>query len=213
MSHINRLIGPVPGNTGPKTRFASRSRDGSRTRDSSRSRRSYRERPAEEDTRFVMCKRLSVLVSLRFTSTVDSHEGNLSHLIGQPRVNILGGGDGGVMSHVRPTSAHRTVKQISTHLPDRLDLDHRQLEIIPDLSGGYDEVLKLLNLQHNLIHSLHGIEILKRIVFLDLYDNKITDMQPLHPLTSLRVLMLGKNYIKRITGLDLMDKLDVLGMS
>ena len=37
-------------------------------------------------------------------------------------------------------------------------------------------------------------------------------MRPLRNLYSLRVLMLGKNFIKKIDGLDQMDKLDVLGL-
>ena len=40
------------------------------------------------------------------------------------------------------------------------------------------EVLKLLNLQHNSIKLLDGIDILRRLVFLDLYDNKIEGMDP-----------------------------------
>lgn len=40
------------------------------------------------------------------------------------------------------------------------------------------EVLKLLNLQHNSIKLLDGIDILRRLVFLDLYDNKIEGTDP-----------------------------------
>ena len=38
------------------------------------------------------------------------------------------------------------------------------------------------------------------------------DMRPLSSLTNLRVLMLGKNYVKKIEGLGNLDKLDVLDM-
>jgi len=50
------------------------------------------------------------------------------------------------------------------------------------------------------------------LIFLDLYDNHIEDMNGLSALKSLRVLMLGKNRIKRVTGLETLVKLDVLDL-
>ena len=55
------------------------------------------------------------------------------------------------------------------------------------------EKLRLLNLQHNLLTRVHSLESLRRLVFLDLYDNRISDLAGIACLASLRVLMLGKN--------------------
>lgn len=55
------------------------------------------------------------------------------------------------------------------------------------------EKLRLLNLQHNLLTHVHSLEPLRRLVFLDLYDNRISDIAGIAGLVSLRVLMLGKN--------------------
>ena len=51
----------------------------------------------------------------------------------------------------------------------------------------------MLNLQHNAITKLQHLSALRRLVFLDLYDNLISEISGLDTLTSLRVLMLGKN--------------------
>ena len=141
-------------------------------------------------------------------------------LMAQARVSFLGAGDGPSPSSpppqnsqqiltTRPSSGHKNSRGTShsNYLSERLDLDNRHLEKIPDLMSvliyfilnyifwnicaccsikksikkffsGYEEILKLLNLQHNSIVSLNGIQILKRLVFLDLYDNKITDIRP-----------------------------------
>jgi len=103
---------------------------------------------------------------------------------------------------------YRTASAKRRNFSERIDLDNRGLTEIPNLAG--EEMLKLLNLQHNQILKLSGIEVLSRLVFLDLYDNQISDMTPLGPLRSLRVLMLGKNNIRSINGLQNMTKLDVL---
>ena len=107
-----------------------------------------------------------------------------------------------------PESFSRPNSSKSRTLVERLDLDNRGLQQVPNLAS--EEMLKLLNLQHNHIRSLQGIQILTRLVFLDLYDNGISDMNPLRNLKSLRVLMLGKNNVEKISGLEDMTKLDVL---
>ena len=77
--------------------------------------------------------------------------------------------------------------------PDRLNLDRRQLTCCPALQEG-GERLRLLNLQHNSIARLgENLSRLTRLVFLDLYDNLVTEISGLDELASLRVLMLGKN--------------------
>ncbi|XP_048119079.1 leucine-rich repeat-containing protein 49 isoform X3 [Alosa alosa] len=93
---------------------------------------------------------------------------------------------------------------------ERLDLDRRGLVECPPVVGL--EKLRLLNLQHNLLTRVHSLESLRRLVFLDLYDNHISDLTGIACLVSLRVLMLGKNRIQRICHLDNLAKLDVLDM-
>ncbi|GFO46250.1 leucine-rich repeat-containing protein 49 [Plakobranchus ocellatus] len=75
--------------------------------------------------------------------------------------------------------------------PDRLNLDRRKLTVCPILEG--EEQLRLLNYQHNLIGRIQHLSALKRLIFLDLYDNHIEEISGLAALKSLRVLMLGKN--------------------
>ena len=75
--------------------------------------------------------------------------------------------------------------------PDRLDLDRSNLTVCPILEG--EERLRLLNLQHNAITRMQHLSALRRLVFLDLYDNTISEISGLDGLVSLRVLMLGRN--------------------
>lgn len=105
--------------------------------------------------------------------------------------------------------AYRSNEERSSN-PDRLNLDRRGLTVCPLLEG--EELLRLLNLQHNLITRVENITNLKRLIFLDLYDNRIDNMSGLSDLRSLRVLMLGKNRIEKITGLSKLVKLDVLDL-
>lgn len=67
----------------------------------------------------------------------------------------------------------------------------RKLSVCPILEG--EERLRMLNLQHNAITQLQHLSSLRRLVFLDLYDNLISEITGLDALLSLRVLMLGKN--------------------
>ena len=67
----------------------------------------------------------------------------------------------------------------------------RKLTICPIIEG--EEQLRLLNYQHNLISSIEHLSGLRRLIFLDLYDNRIEEISGLCALKSLRVLMLGKN--------------------
>ena len=53
--------------------------------------------------------------------------------------------------------------------------------------------LQLLNLQHNLITRIQHLSQLQQLVFLNLYDNHISEMTGIEALSSLRILMLGKN--------------------
>ena len=67
----------------------------------------------------------------------------------------------------------------------------RNFKVCPIIEG--EDVLRLLNLQHNLINKIENLSVLNRLIFLDLYDNNIEDMSGIAGLKSLRVLMLGKN--------------------
>ena len=80
----------------------------------------------------------------------------------------------------------------STIHPDFVLLHfRRRLNVCPLLEG--EDQLRLLNLQHNMITQIQHLGALRRLIFLDLYDNMITEISGLQSLSSLRVLMLGKN--------------------
>lgn len=69
----------------------------------------------------------------------------------------------------------------------------RGLTSLPVLAA--DAQVKLLSLQHNLITRLDNISIigLSKLVFLDLYDNQLDRIAGLDALSTLRVLLVGKN--------------------
>lgn len=95
--------------------------------------------------------------------------------------------------------------------PERLNLDRRQLEVCPLLEQ--EQRLRLLNFQNNNIRSIQNLENLPNLIFLDLYNNKITSLEgPLSTVKGLRVLMAGKNKISSISNLQPLRKLDVLDL-
>lgn len=94
--------------------------------------------------------------------------------------------------------------------PERLNLDRRDLTQMPLLEG--EERLRLLNYQHNLISKIENLLSLPNLIFLDLYNNQIKEINGLHTVPSLRVLMLGKNLIDKIKNLNALNKLDVLDL-
>lgn len=73
----------------------------------------------------------------------------------------------------------------------RRTIFRRRLTVCPILEG--EEQLRLLNFQHNAIQRMEHLSSLRRLIFLDLYDNRIEEISGLSTLKSLRVLMLGKN--------------------
>lgn len=90
-----------------------------------------------------------------------------------------------------------------------------------------EEKLKLLNFQYNQITSIDNLMNLPNLIFLDLYNNKITVCKTIVKLSfsimpqkicnleyvpSLRVLMLGKNNISKIENLESLTRLDVLDL-
>lgn len=94
--------------------------------------------------------------------------------------------------------------------PERLNLDRRDLNQIPLLEG--EEKLRLLNYQHNFITKIENLLSLPNLIFLDLYNNQIKEINGLHTVLTLRVLMLGKNQIDKIKNLGMLTKLDVLDL-
>lgn len=95
--------------------------------------------------------------------------------------------------------------------PERLNLDRRQLEVCPLLEQ--EQRLRLLNFQNNSIRAIQNLENLPNLIFLDLYNNKITSLDgPLCTVKGLRVLMAGKNKIGCISNLQPLRKLDVLDL-
>ena len=95
--------------------------------------------------------------------------------------------------------------------PERLNLDRRQLDVCPLLES--EHRLRLLNYQNNSIQVIQNLENLPNLIFLDLYNNKISTLDgPLSSLKTLRVLMAGKNRITSISNLTNLKKLDVLDL-
>ncbi|KAE9041956.1 hypothetical protein PR002_g4168 [Phytophthora rubi] len=94
--------------------------------------------------------------------------------------------------------------------PERLNLDRRNLPVIPLLEG--EQILRLLNLQNNVIRRIENLLGLPNLIFLDLYNNRIEKLENLHLVPNLRVLMMGKNRLRTIENLECLKKLDVLDL-
>ena len=72
--------------------------------------------------------------------------------------------------------------------------------------------LRLLSLQHNFIKRVQHLHTTHRLVFLDLYHNRLDLISNIDSLVNLRVLMLGKNRIRRVEGLQRCNRLSVLDL-
>jgi hypothetical protein len=122
--------------------------------------------------------------------------------------------DGVIFSRIRNQSDSLVVFRTNEERlrnPERLNLDRRQLEVCPLLEQ--EQRLRLLNYQNNNIRSIQNLENLPNLIFLDLYNNKISTLDgPLSTVKGLRVLMAGKNKIGAITNLTALRKLDVLDL-
>lgn len=84
-------------------------------------------------------------------------------------------------------------KEEAAQNPDRITLDKRGLTTLPKLDAVPN--LRLLSLQHNLLNSLEGFkqQDFPFLVFLDIYDNQLEQINCLEKLPNLRILLLGKN--------------------
>ncbi|CBJ27201.1 Hypothetical leucine rich repeat protein [Ectocarpus siliculosus] len=95
--------------------------------------------------------------------------------------------------------------------PERLNLHRRWLTSCPIIQG--DNRLRLLNYQNNLITKITNLANLPNLIFIDLYNNVIDTLEgPLSTMTALRVMMVGKNKIQKISNLHSLRKLDVLDL-
>lgn len=66
-----------------------------------------------------------------------------------------------------------------------------------------DSRLRLLNYQNNLISKITNLANLPNLIFLDLYNNLIDTLEgPLSTMSALRVVMVGKNRIEKVTTTD-----------
>jgi leucine-rich repeat-containing protein 49 len=115
------------------------------------------------------------------------------------------------------THADGSIHIIRTHnekecSPDRISLDRRGLTSFPIIDG--EMKLRLLSLQHNLISNLDGLKAqnFPYLVFLDIYDNQLEQMECLNTLDNLRVLLVGKNRLRKIEGLNALKKIEVLDL-
>lgn len=95
--------------------------------------------------------------------------------------------------------------------PERLNLDRRQLDVCPLLEQ--ESRLRLLNYQNNNIRHIRNLENLPNLIFLDMYNNKLSSLEgPVSGIVGLRVLMAGKNRITNISNMNTLRKLDVLDL-
>lgn len=66
-----------------------------------------------------------------------------------------------------------------------------ELTHIPLLEG--EEKLKILTYQHNRVTKIENLVSLPTLLYIDLYDNMIKEIENLNAITQLRVLLLPKN--------------------
>ncbi|MCQ2819752.1 MAG: leucine-rich repeat domain-containing protein, partial [archaeon] len=93
---------------------------------------------------------------------------------------------------------------------DKLYLNKKDLPQIPLLEG--EENLKLLSLESNLISKIEHLVSLNNLLFLNLYENRISEIEGLENVPKLKALMLGKNYIEKIKNLTFLQDLEVLDL-
>ncbi|KAH6602000.1 hypothetical protein BASA61_001552 [Batrachochytrium salamandrivorans] len=94
--------------------------------------------------------------------------------------------------------------------PETLNLDQKNLYVCPLLV--HEHQLRVLNLQGNLISRIENIDVLTRLVSLNLCHNQIEGISGIDGLINLRALMLGCNRIRKIEGLEKLVKLDLLDL-
>ncbi|CAD8113665.1 unnamed protein product [Paramecium sonneborni] len=94
--------------------------------------------------------------------------------------------------------------------PEKLSLDSLDLQHIPLLEG--EEKLKILTFQHNRIGIIQNLVSLPNLLYLDLYDNLIKEIEELKQVSKLKVLLLPKNQIRKIQNLDYLQMLEVLDL-
>lgn len=93
---------------------------------------------------------------------------------------------------------------------DRLYLNNMDLPHIPLFEG--EENLKLLSLENNIINKIDHLVSLNNLLYLNLYANKIYEIENLQTVPKLRALMLGRNLIEKIKNLSGLSDLEVLDL-
>jgi hypothetical protein len=124
---------------------------------------------------------------------------------------VLVDGDGVVVSFSAGVPVVCRTAAARASNPERLSLDRRCLDCLPIIEC--EPALRLLSLQHNQISGLNeSLAAVRKLVFLDLYNNRVSDLSGLSLLSNLRVLMLGRNQISHIPDLRDLLRLDVLDL-
>ena len=103
-----------------------------------------------------------------------------------------------------------TQLDMAVHFSVRRSLSSFPLPGIPIFEA--EPGLRLLSLQHNFIKRVQHLHTTHRLVFLDLYHNRLDLISNIDSLVNLRVLMLGKNRIRRVEGLQRCNRLSVLDL-
>ncbi|CAD8163706.1 unnamed protein product [Paramecium pentaurelia] len=94
---------------------------------------------------------------------------------------------------------------------EKLSLDYLDLTHMPLLEGE-EKKLRILTYQHNRIQCIQNLVSLPNLLYLDLYDNQIKEIDKLKQIQKFKVLLFPKNQIRRIQNLDHLTKLEVLDL-
>ncbi|CAD8064208.1 unnamed protein product [Paramecium primaurelia] len=86
---------------------------------------------------------------------------------------------------------------------EKLSLDYLDLTHMPLLEG--EEKLRILTYQHNRIQCIQNLVSLPNLLYLDLYDNQIKEIDELKQIKKFKVLLFPKNQIHHLTKLEVLD--------
>lgn len=92
---------------------------------------------------------------------------------------------------------------------EKLNLDGLELSHVPLLEG--EEKLKMLTFQHNKIGKIENLISLPNLLYLDLHDNLIKDIENI-AIPSVKVLLIAKNQLTKIKNIHELTKLEVLDL-
>ena len=92
---------------------------------------------------------------------------------------------------------------------EKLNLDGVDLSHLPLLEG--EEKLKMLTFQHNKVVKIENLISLPHLLYLDLHDNLIKDIENV-AIPTLKVLLIAKNNLTKIKNISELNKLEVLDL-